>query len=67
MLFDRANSVEPRDEAMEGEPGSYRPTTFADPANSFHEKAALCRAGAQRRRVQFRGYTAKSKVVENLK
>lgn len=22
----------------------YRPTTFADPANSFHEKAALCRA-----------------------
>ncbi len=26
------------------EPGSYRPTTFADPANTFHEKAALCRA-----------------------
>jgi predicted amidohydrolase len=26
------------------DPGSYRPTTFADPANSFHEKAALCRA-----------------------
>ena len=26
------------------EPGSYRPETFADPANSFHEKAALCRA-----------------------
>ena len=26
------------------EPGSYRPCTFADPANSFHEKAALCRA-----------------------
>jgi predicted amidohydrolase len=26
------------------EPGSYRPATFADPANSFHEKAALCRA-----------------------
>ena len=26
------------------EPGSYRPTSFADPANSFHEKAALCRA-----------------------
>lgn len=26
------------------EPGSYRPTTFADPANSFHEKAVLCRA-----------------------
>jgi predicted amidohydrolase len=23
---------------------SYRPSTFADPANSFHEKAALCRA-----------------------
>jgi predicted amidohydrolase len=28
----------------EAEPGSYRPTTFADPANTFHEKAALCRA-----------------------
>lgn len=26
------------------EPESYRPTTFADPANSFHEKAVLCRA-----------------------
>jgi predicted amidohydrolase len=26
------------------EAGSYRPLTFADPANSFHEKAALCRA-----------------------
>lgn len=26
------------------EPGSYRPVTFADPANSFHEKAVLCRA-----------------------
>jgi predicted amidohydrolase len=26
------------------EPGSYRPTVFADPANSFHEKAMLCRA-----------------------
>ena len=26
------------------EPGDYRPMTFADPANSFHEKAALCRA-----------------------
>lgn len=28
----------------EAEPGSYRPTTFAHPANSFHEKAILCRA-----------------------
>src|SRR5262245_36647854 len=28
----------------EAEPGSYRPTAFADPANTFHEKAALCRA-----------------------
>ena len=28
----------------EAEPGSYRPTSFGDPANSFHEKAALCRA-----------------------
>ena len=28
----------------EAEPGSYHPTSFADPANSFHEKAALCRA-----------------------
>ena len=26
------------------EPGSYRPVTFADPANTFHEKAILCRA-----------------------
>ncbi|MEM9216306.1 MAG: carbon-nitrogen hydrolase family protein [Cyanobacteria bacterium P01_F01_bin.150] len=26
------------------EPGSYRPTTFADPSNTFHEKAMLCRA-----------------------
>jgi predicted amidohydrolase len=28
----------------EAEPGSYRPTFFGDPKNSFHEKAALCRA-----------------------
>ena len=28
----------------QAEPGSYRPTTFGDPANTFHEKAALCRA-----------------------
>ena len=28
----------------EAEAGSYRPTSFADPANTFHEKAALCRA-----------------------
>ena len=28
----------------EAEPDSYRPTTFADPANTFHEKAILCRA-----------------------
>jgi predicted amidohydrolase len=28
----------------QAEPGSYRPTTFADPANTFHEKAVLCRA-----------------------
>ena len=27
-----------------GEPGSYAPSSFADPANSFHEKAVLCRA-----------------------
>jgi len=26
------------------EPGGYQPTTFGDPANTFHEKAALCRA-----------------------
>jgi predicted amidohydrolase len=26
------------------EPGAYVPSQFADPANSFHEKAALCRA-----------------------
>ena len=28
----------------EAGPGSYRPATFGDPANTFHEKAALCRA-----------------------
>lgn len=28
----------------EAEPGDYAPSTFADPANSFHEKALLCRA-----------------------
>jgi len=28
----------------EARPGRYRPSTFGDPANSFHEKAALCRA-----------------------
>ena len=28
----------------EAEPGSYRPSSFADPRNTFHEKAALCRA-----------------------
>jgi predicted amidohydrolase len=26
------------------EPGGCQPTEFADPANSFHEKAMLCRA-----------------------
>lgn len=30
--------------AHDAEPGSYRPTTFADPQNTFHEKAILCRA-----------------------
>lgn len=28
----------------EAEPGGHVPSTFADPANSFHEKAILCRA-----------------------
>jgi predicted amidohydrolase len=28
----------------EAEPGSYRPTSYGDPANTFHEKAVLCRA-----------------------
>ena len=28
----------------EAEGDSYRPTTFADPRNTFHEKAVLCRA-----------------------
>lgn len=28
----------------EAEPGGYQASSFADPANSFHEKAALCRA-----------------------
>ncbi len=28
----------------EAEPGSFRPTTYGEQANSFHEKAVLCRA-----------------------
>jgi predicted amidohydrolase len=28
----------------DAEPGAFRPTSFADPKNTFHEKAALCRA-----------------------
>jgi predicted amidohydrolase len=28
----------------DAEPGGFVPTTFADPANTFHEKALLCRA-----------------------
>ena len=28
----------------EAEPGSYRPSTYGDPANTFHEKTLLCRA-----------------------
>jgi predicted amidohydrolase len=28
----------------EAEPGSYRPTVFGDPQNTFHEKAIQCRA-----------------------
>ena len=28
----------------ETKPGAYQPSTYADPANTFHEKAALCRA-----------------------
>jgi predicted amidohydrolase len=28
----------------EAEPGGFSPTTFGDPANTFHEKAMLCRA-----------------------
>jgi predicted amidohydrolase len=28
----------------EAEPGAFRPTRFADPRNTFHETAALCRA-----------------------
>ena len=28
----------------EADAGSHRPATFGDPANTFHEKAALCRA-----------------------
>ena len=28
----------------ESVPGGYQPSSFADPANSFHEKAVLCRA-----------------------
>lgn len=28
----------------EAEPGGYRPSSYAEPSNTFHEKAALCRA-----------------------
>ncbi len=28
----------------EAEPGGYQPATYADPQNTFHEKAVLCRA-----------------------
>lgn len=28
----------------EAEPGSFQPVSYGDPANSFHEKAVLCRA-----------------------
>jgi predicted amidohydrolase len=28
----------------EAEPGGHQPSSFAEPANTFHEKAALCRA-----------------------
>lgn len=28
----------------EAEPGAFRPTSFCDPRNTFHEKAMLCRA-----------------------
>jgi predicted amidohydrolase len=28
----------------EAEPGAYQPSSFADPAGTFHEKTALCRA-----------------------
>jgi predicted amidohydrolase len=28
----------------EAQPGAYRPSSFADPRNTFHEKAMLCRA-----------------------
>ena len=28
----------------EADPGGYRPSTYGEPGNSFHEKAALCRA-----------------------
>lgn len=28
----------------EAEPGGFRPSSFADPRNTFHEKAGLCRA-----------------------
>ena len=42
--FRRGAQVVFHPHAHVAEPGSYRPTTFADPCNSFHEKAVLCRA-----------------------
>jgi predicted amidohydrolase len=36
--------VHPHLHMDEGNPDAYRPSSYADPANSFHEKALLCRA-----------------------
>jgi predicted amidohydrolase len=36
--------VHPHVHMDEGHPDAYWPSSYADPANSFHEKALLCRA-----------------------
>jgi len=46
-----------------GGPGGYAPTTFADPANTFHEKALLCRAAENTIWVASVNYAAKGSAT----
>jgi hypothetical protein len=44
VLSPRARPAAFHPHADVAEPGSYRPVGFADPVNTFHDKAVLCRA-----------------------
>ncbi len=46
-----------------GEPGAFAPKTFADPANTFHEKALLCRAAENTCFVASVNYAAKGSAT----